>query len=199
MDIGRVTYLNHQGQEESRHFLGVASFGMSTDIIGRVKEGASGKPSGARAGKLKGKLSFAVATFQSTLSAPETNVIVQLDSNRERRLTVSNLCVANARYFGGGMKVAPNAMLDDGRFDVITINELGALKILANAHKLYRGTHLEMEQVHQTRASVVIARPARKSEEVAIEIDGELPGRLPARFEILPRALRVRCPKSSDG
>ena len=198
MDVGRIAYLNHEGREESRYFLGVASFGMSTDIIGRVKEGASQRLSGARAGWLKGKLSFAVATVQSTFSSPETNVVVQLDGGRERRLTVSNLCVANARYFGGGMKIAPLAMLDDGQFDIVTIGDLGALKILANAHKLYRGTHLEMEQVHQTHASIVTARPARKNDEVMLEIDGELPGRLPATFEILPKALHVRCPKSSD-
>jgi diacylglycerol kinase (ATP) len=193
MDVGRVTYLDHQGREASRYFLGVASFGMSTDIINRVKEGASGGVRNARASWLKGKLSFAVATVQSTFASQETNVTVQLDGRQERRLTVSNLCIANARYFGGGMKVAPDAMLDDGRFDVITINHLSALKILANAHKLYRGTHLEMEEVHRTQARVVIARPARKNEAVALEIDGELPGSLPARFEIQPRALHVRC------
>jgi len=193
MDVGRVTYLNHEGQEVSRYFLGVASFGMSTDIIERVKEKGSPKLRGARTGgRLKGKLSFAVATVQSTLSSPTASVFVQLDDRRERRLCVSNLCVANARYFGGGMKVAPDALLDDGLFDIITINEMGALKIIANAHKLYRGTHLEMEQVQQTRARIVTARPARKNEEVMIEIDGELPGRLPATFEIQPRALSVR-------
>jgi diacylglycerol kinase family enzyme len=170
---------------------------MSTDIIERVKDGGARKLPRARTGWLNGKLSFAAATVQSTLSSPVTSVIVQLDEGRERRLTVSNLCIANARYFGGGMKVAPLAMLDDGQFDVVTIGDLGALKILANAHKLYRGTHLEMEQVHQTHARLVTARPARTNEKVMIEIDGELPGRLPARFEILPRALRVRCPKSS--
>ena len=198
IDVGRVTYLNQEGAEETRYFLGVASFGMSTDIIERVKKGGSRRLPGARSGWLNGKLSFAAATVQSTLSSPATGVVVQLDEGQERRLTVSNLCVANARYFGGGMKVAPLAMLDDGQFDVITIGDLGTLKILANAHKLYRGTHLEMEQVHQTHARVVAARPARKNEKVMIEIDGELPGRLPARFEILPRALRVRCPKGSD-
>jgi YegS/Rv2252/BmrU family lipid kinase len=198
MDVGRVRYLNHKGAEETRYFLGVASFGMSTDIIERVKEGGSRRLSGARTGWLSGKLSFAAATMQSTLSSTGTNVIVQLDDQRERRLTVSNLCIANARYFGGGMKVAPLAMLDDGQFDVVTIGDLGAWKILANAHKLYRGTHLEMEQVHQSHAQVVTARPARKNEKVMIEIDGELPGHLPARFEILPRALRVRCPGKSN-
>ena len=193
MDVGRATYLNHEGAEETRYFLGVASLGMSTDIIGRVKEKGSRSFPVAVSNWLSGKISFAAATVRSTFSSPGTEVIVQLDDAPERRLTVSNLCVANARYFGGGMKVAPMALLDDGRLDVIVIGDLGALKILANAHKLYRGTHLEMEQVHHAQARIVTARPARKNEEVAIEIDGELPGRLPARFEILPRALRVRC------
>ncbi|HEX8922909.1 MAG TPA: diacylglycerol kinase family protein, partial [Pyrinomonadaceae bacterium] len=128
MDVGRVSYLNHEGAEETRHFLGVASFGMSTDIIERVKKGGARSLSGARSGWLNGKLSFAAATIQSTLASTGTSVIVQLDEHGERRLTVSNLCVANARYFGGGMKVAPTAMLDDGKFDVVTIGELGALR-----------------------------------------------------------------------
>ena len=193
IDVGRVTYLNHNGAEETRHLLGVASLGMSTDIIERVKEKGSRSFPVVRSGWLAGKISFASATVQSTLSSPVASVIVQLDDAPERRLAVSNLCVANARYFGGGMKIAPMAMLDDGRFDVISIGDLGALKILANAHKLYRGTHLELEQVHHAHARVVTARPARKNEKVAIEVDGELPGYLPARFEILPRALCVRC------
>jgi YegS/Rv2252/BmrU family lipid kinase len=193
MDVGRVTYLNHEGVEESKYFLGVASLGMSTEIIGRVKGSISRWLPAARSTWLGGKISFAAATARSTLSSPGTSVIVQLDDLRERRVTVSNLCIANARYFGGGMKVAPMAMLDDGRFDVVTIGNLGALKILANAHRLYSGTHFEMEQVHHAHARIVTIRPASKDEEVAIEVDGELPGRLPARFEILPRRLRVRC------
>jgi diacylglycerol kinase family enzyme len=91
------------------------------------------------------------------------------------------------------MKIAPMARLDDGQLNVIAVGDLSALKILANAHKLYRGTHLEMEQVHHAPAKIVTARPTRSNEKVALEIDGELPGHLPARFEILPRALRVRC------
>jgi diacylglycerol kinase (ATP) len=193
IDVGRATYLNHEGAQESRYFLGVASLGMSTHIIARVKESGSRWLPATRSGWLGGKLSFALSTAQTTLSPPRTAVVVQLNDGREQRLTVSNLCIANARYFGGGMKVAPDARLDDGQFDVITINDLGSLKILTNAHKLYRGTHLEMEQVHQAHARVVVARPTRKNEKVMIEIDGELPGHLPAKFEILPRALYVRC------
>jgi YegS/Rv2252/BmrU family lipid kinase len=193
MDVGRVSYLNRDGEPENRYFLGVASFGMSPEVIERVKQSGPSWLPPLRAGRLGGRVSFAVATLRTTLSSPRTTVTIQLDEQPERRLTVANLCVANARYFGGGMKVAPGALLDDGRFDVITIGDLGALRVLANAPRLYMGTHLGMEHVHHALAGRVEARPAQAGTKVAIEVDGELTGSLPATFEILPRALRVRC------
>jgi YegS/Rv2252/BmrU family lipid kinase len=185
IDVGRAAYLNHDGDEQMRYFLGVASFGMSGDVIRRVKE--------RDAGWLGGKASFALAMLQTTLAAQSTTVMMQLDEGRERRLTVVNLCIANARYFGGGMKIAPEAKLNDGRFDIVTIGDLSALKILTNAHQLYLGTHLGMQQVHHSLAARVSVRPVQKDEKIALEVDGELPGHLPATFEILPKALRVRC------
>jgi YegS/Rv2252/BmrU family lipid kinase len=193
VDVGRASYVNPKGLDESRYFLGVASCGMSTEIINRVKESDSRLMPRAKSSWLGGKVSFAVATVKTTFAAQRTEIIVQLNGGKERRLTVANLCVANARYFGGGMKIAPDALVDDGQFDIITIGDLGALKILANTHKLYRGTHLELEQVFSSRAEIIEARPAIGNE-VEIEIDGELAGRLPAKFEIVPGALRVRCP-----
>ena len=194
IDVGRVAYINHEGEQETRYFLGVASFGMSGEVIERVK--ASGPRllpvTGSR--WLSGKISYGVATLQTTLKSPRTTVRVQLDDQRERRLTVANLCVANARYFGGGMKIAPDALLNDGRFDIITIGDLGALRILANAPRLYLGKHLGMRQVHHHLATRITAWPVREDDKILIEVDGELPGRLPATFEVLPRALRVRCP-----
>ncbi len=185
MDVGRATYLNHEGLDEMRYFLGVASFGMSGDVIRRVKERDSGW--------LGGKAAFALAMLQTTLASQSTTALVKLDDGRERRLTVANLCIANARYFGGGMKIAPEAKLNDGQFDVVSIGDLSAVKILTNAHQLYLGTHLGMQQVHHALATRITVRPARDDEKIAIEIDGELPGHLPATFEVLPQALRVRC------
>ena len=186
MDAGRASYINHAGIEESRYFLGVASFGMSGEVIRRVKESDSDWPGG--------KASFALAMLQTTLTKQNTTALVQLDDSRERRLTVANLCVSNARYFGGGMKIAPQAKLNDGQFDLITIGDLGALKILTNAHQLYLGTHLGMKQVHHALAKRVTVRPVSLGEKIALEIDGELPGHLPASFEIMPEALKIRCP-----
>jgi YegS/Rv2252/BmrU family lipid kinase len=195
IDVGRVTYINHGGEPETRYFLGIASFGMSGEVIERVKTNNSRLSTVTRSRWLGGKISYAVATLQTTLASPRTTVYVQLDDKRERRLTVANLCVANARYFGGGMKIAPEARLNDGRFDVITIGDLGATRILANAPRLYLGKHLSMQQVHHQHAQRVSVRPVSRDAQVTIEVDGELPGRLPATFEILPGALRVRCPE----
>ncbi|HEX7998532.1 MAG TPA: diacylglycerol kinase family protein [Pyrinomonadaceae bacterium] len=194
MDVGRVTYVNYAGSDESRYFLGVASFGMSPAIIERVKREGDGWLQSISLQRIGGQLSFALATLRTTLETTATAVRVQLDEQSERHLTVRNLCVANARYFGGGMKIAPGAMLDDSRFDIISVGDMDAFEIIRNAPKLYLGKHLDMLQVQHGHARKLSARPARIDEKVAIEVDGELPGRLPATFEILPAALSIRCP-----
>jgi diacylglycerol kinase family enzyme len=169
---------------------------MSADVICRVKAGGP-EWLPARAPRwLSGRISFGLAMVQSAVRTPATRVIVELDDEPERRLTVANLCIANARYFGGGMKIAPGAKIADGHFDVISIGDLGAPRILANAPRLYLGAHLGMSEVGHALAKKLIARPLYKEQRIQFEIDGELPGYLPATFQILPKALRVRCPKT---
>jgi len=191
LDVGRVRFVRDDGAEGERFFLNVASFGMGGDVIRRVKE-RRGLPAGASR-LLGGRLAFAAATLQSTLAFRKPTVRVSVDGGRELSLTVSNFCVANARYFGGGMKVAPHALLDDGLFDLVSIGDMSAAAILANSYRLYLGTHLGLRQVGHALARRVTARPS-SDEAVKLEVDGELVGRLPAEFEILPSALRVRCP-----
>jgi YegS/Rv2252/BmrU family lipid kinase len=191
MDAGRVSFLNERGEEETRFFVNVASFGMGGDVIRRVKERA-GLPTGA-ARLLGGKASFAVAALQSTFAFEKPSVRVSLDGSKETRVVVTNFCVANAQFFGGGMKIAPGAKLNDGLFEVVAVGNLTPLSILANSYRVYLGTHLGLQDVHHARARRVAARSVA-DEIVKLEIDGELAGRLPAEFEILPGALRLRCP-----
>lgn len=195
IDVGRVTYLNQINEAESRFFLGVVSCGLSGKIIEHVKRDAEGWLPSLRSRMFGGgKLSFAVATLRTTLAAENTGLLIQLDDRPQRRMTVANFCVANARFFGGGMKIVPDAKLNDGSLDCIVIGDLSALDILAQGYKLYAGTHLNIEKVYHAPARRIMLRPALKEGRVALEVDGELPGHLPATFEILPLALRVRCP-----
>ena len=198
IDVGRVSFVTQQGEKDTCYFLGVASFGMSAEVIERVKENQPEWLPAAAPGWLRGRLAFSASMIRTALQSPASRVVVQLDESHEKHLTVTNLCIANARYFGGGMKIAPDAKLNDGRFDVITVGDLGAARIITNAPRLYLGWHLSMDEVGHTLAEKITARAAERSAVVPIEVDGELPGRLPATFQILPEALRVRCPRKSN-
>jgi diacylglycerol kinase family enzyme len=92
------------------------------------------------------------------------------------------------------MKIAPDAKLDDGFLDVVSIGDASSFRILTNAPRLYFGAHLRMDEVTHALAKQIVARPVKKDEEVRIELDGEVVGRLPATFQIMPLALRVRFP-----
>ena len=195
IDVGKVSFKNRDDETVSRYFLNVASFGLSASIIGRVKKSSSLNwlPNDL----LRGKTSFAISTLQEVLGVEFVTVKVKIDDNEEKSLNTINFCVCNARFFGGGMKIAPDAKLNDGAFDVVNIGDIKTAKILLNAYKLYTGTHLELPEVKATQATRIEVSPAGNHEKIDIEVDGELPGKLPATFEIVPNALRVRVPKKN--
>jgi diacylglycerol kinase family enzyme len=171
---------------------------MSAAVVERVKQEGSASDWLNRNGPnwLASRLSFGVSMMQTALDLSPAKVIVQIDDEHEQHAILANLCIANARYFGGGLKIAPDAKLNDGKFDVVSIGDLGAIKIISNAPRLYGGFHLSMDQVEHRLAERIVVRPRNEAEVIPLEIDGELPGRLPATFQIVPKALRLRCPKS---
>jgi YegS/Rv2252/BmrU family lipid kinase len=192
IDVGKVTFVDHHDKRAERYFLNVTSFGLAASIIERVKGSTS--LSWLPLDTVRGRASFALSTLQEVIAIGATSVRVKIDDKEERTLQTVNFCVANARFFGGGMKIAPAAKINDGFLDVINIGDIRTAKIILNAYTLYRGTHLDLSEVKDTLAKRIEARPLREDQEVHIEIDGELPGKLPAVYEVVPGALRVRVP-----
>ncbi|MBK7706488.1 MAG: hypothetical protein IPJ30_12115 [Acidobacteria bacterium] len=76
--------------------------------------------------------------MQEVLDLQFKTVRVQADDGDEKPLNTVNFCVCNARYFGGGMMIAPDSSLTDGLFDVVNIGDIKTAKILLNAYKLWR-------------------------------------------------------------
>jgi diacylglycerol kinase (ATP) len=181
VDLGRVTYRTWAGDEEEAFFANVASAGMSGAIAQRANETTKA---------LGGKASYLWATFAvfAGWSAVETRVTVDGEVVSGPMFDV---VVGNGRFFGGGMKMCPEAEPDDGLFDVVTIGDVTKRDLITTMPKIYRGTHLPHAKAEALRgASVTI----EADEAVPVELDGEQPGTTPARLDVVPRALRLRVP-----
>jgi diacylglycerol kinase (ATP) len=166
IDVGRVTFFTRDGERVSRYFLNVSSFGLSAAIIGRVKTKSS--LDWLPIDVFRGKASFALSTLQEVLDLGYATIRVKIDEKNEKLLNTINFCVANSRYFGGGMKIAPDAKLDDGFFDVVNIGDIKTAKILLNAYKLYNGSHLELKEVKSTLAKKIEVFPANENQTIFI-------------------------------
>lgn len=193
IDVGKASFVGSDGRPAERYFLNVSSFGLAASIIERVKGSAS--LDWLPLDTLRGRASFALSTLREVVDIGSTRVRVKIDDADEASLETVNFCVANARYFGGGMMIAPEAKLADGWLDIVNIGDIRTAKIILNAYTLYRGTHLELPEVKSKLARRIEARPFDEGDTVHIEMDGELPGRLPAVYEVVPGALRLRVPR----
>lgn len=193
IDAGKVTFQDHDDNTVSRYFLNVSSFGLAASIIERVKSSTS--LDWLPLDSVRGRASFALSTLQEVIGLDSIQVRVRIDDKDEKTLSTVNFCVANSRFFGGGMMIAPDAKINDGFLDVINIGDIRTAKIILNAYTLYRGTHLDLPEVKDTLAHRIEVRAADPNQEIHLETDGELPGKLPAIYEVVPNALRVRVPQ----
>jgi YegS/Rv2252/BmrU family lipid kinase len=181
VDLGRVTYQPWAGGEAQAWFANVASVGMSGAIAQRANDTSKA---------LGGKVSYVWATFAVFARWGNTEVTVTVDAAR-RTARMHDVVVANGPYFGGGMKICPDADPGDGVFDVLLIGDLTKRDLLFTLPKTFRGKHLPHPKAELLRGSTV---SVETPEALPIQLDGEQPGTTPARFELVPRALRVRVP-----
>jgi YegS/Rv2252/BmrU family lipid kinase len=183
IDAGRVSFVADDGSQAQRHFVNIVSFGFSSDVARQAN--ASSK-------RLGGRVAFLSATVRSLVSYDNVDVVLSMDDQPERRMSVLLAALGNGRFFGGGMKICPEALIDDGLFDLVTVGNLGRVGVMANIHRIYSGHHLAMKEVQRTRLRRLKVAPADSATKIPLEVDGETPGHLPASFELLPGALRVR-------
>jgi diacylglycerol kinase family enzyme len=160
---------------------------MSGDVMHRINRATRIKRYGGRFAYTWGSL---VSLFQYK-SKP---VRLKVDNVFDDVVTVSTCAVCNGQFFGGGMRVAPDALPDDGLLDVIMIGDAPRGQILKSMNAIYTGQHVSSAHVKVYRGKSIIATPveATGGEPVFIEVDGETPGKLPAMFEVMPKALKFR-------
>jgi YegS/Rv2252/BmrU family lipid kinase len=185
IDLGRVELTGHDGLPQTRTFVNVAGFGIAGQVSREVERLGMG---------LGGKTAFMLASGKALLGWRDQAVRWRVDGGPWREERITSVSVCNGRFFGGGMMVAPGASLDDGLFDVIVWQGIGIKDFVLRKGMLYDGTHLRLPNTTALRGTVVEAEPLDGTP-VLLDVDGEQPGRLPARFTILPGALRARVPR----
>jgi YegS/Rv2252/BmrU family lipid kinase len=185
VDLGRAELTGPQGERFVRHFANVATCGVSAVVASHVNRGH-------RFGS--GRLTYFVAGARAMLDWSDRQVRWRVDGGPWRVEPITAISCCNGRFFGGGMKVAPAALIDDGLFDVVLWKGYGTLDLVLQRRKLYDGRHVLLPKTEVLRGRELEVEPLT-GPPMMVDLDGEQPGFLPARFTIVPRALRVRVGK----
>jgi YegS/Rv2252/BmrU family lipid kinase len=168
------------GEANGQRFLGIASCGFDSEANRTAN----------RARLIRGNLVYAYAALRTLISWKPARFTVKIGEER-LRFTGYTVAAANSKAYGGGMFLAPDADLSDGKFDIVLVGKVGKLRFLSNLPKVFKGTHVDSEDVRVLRAPRV---EFSASKPLALYADGEHLTDLPASLRILPSALDVVAP-----
>ena len=179
IDLGKCTFTGLGGEEGSRFFINIADFGSGGAVVDKVNRTTK---------VLGGQISFLWGILTTLPTYKNKLTKYRVDDGPEEEKILNTFIVANGRYYGGGLKPAPNAELDDGVFDIVSIGDVGFLEAVSSLGKFRKGTYLEIPKVTFSKGKTVVASSEQTQ---LVEMEGEVVGRLPARFEMVPKALKI--------
>jgi len=158
--------------------LNIAGVGFDASVAQRINDGFR---------FLKGTSAYLAAVLQCLASYRPVYLSISVDG--ESFATSAMLCaVANAQYYGGGMKIAPNASVNDGLIDVVVVGGVSKLEFLRQFPRVFKGTHLSHPAVRCLQGRSV---RIEASAPIPVLADGEIVGLTPVEFEMVPEALKV--------
>lgn len=179
IDVGEAIFTTSEGGEARRYFVNLASTGLSGRVVRLVN--ASSK-------RLGGRLTFMLATLRALISYRPPTVRVVVDGEVVGDFKATNVIAGNGRYAGGGMCLAPGALLSDGKLRVVVIQDAPLLTSLRYFPTIYQGTHIDTPMAEafsgaEVRVELLEGEPAW------IDVDGESPGAMPVTFRVHPGAI----------
>jgi YegS/Rv2252/BmrU family lipid kinase len=179
MDLGKIRHIDKGGRETIRYFHNIASLGLGGEVVRRVN----------RTSKRFGPfLSFIWATLLALLTYQTKMVSFSIDGSGPFDQVIWHMAVANGQFQGGGMWVAPGARVDDGLLDITIVGDLTLPRVFTNLHNLYNGKIHSVSKVTSFRGRVI---DVFSGSEVFLDVDGEEPGTIPVRIEVVPDAISM--------
>jgi diacylglycerol kinase (ATP) len=182
VDVGQLIFSQASSPACERLFLNVASMGLSARVNNNL---------GSQPHFLGGSGRFLLAAVRTLIVHRQDRLSLEIDGKLFPDQLNSLVAAANGMFFGGGMRIAPHARLDDSLLDVVMIGTVSLWDLILWGPRFYRGKYLNHPGVQYLQASTIVAK---SQDSVPVEVDGETVGTLPATFTIMPRAVRLRVP-----
>lgn len=178
VDMGLVEY-REKGETKQRYFINSAGIGIDAKVV----ESTEKLPK-----YFGGTIPYLVGLVRTFIGYRNKPVRFRIGEKASEKARIMSMVVANGRYFGGGMQVAPLAKLDDSLLDIIIIGDFSKLELIKNLSKVYKGTHLTLPKIRLEKSTKLTIDSSQK---FLLHADGELLGEGPVTFGILPGALTL--------
>jgi YegS/Rv2252/BmrU family lipid kinase len=182
LDLGLVQFTDHEERPARRYFANICSFGVSGLVDQEVNRSTKA---------LGGTLSFMMGSVRALLKYEDAPVRIAMDGGRFEEIKITTVAAANGKYFGGGMKVAPDADPFDGLFDVTIWSGYSIVDFALKSRALYDGSHVTMAGTKRLRCKELSAE-SDGGRKVLLDVDGEQPGHLPCKMSMLAAAIQLK-------
>lgn len=177
VDVGRITFTGEAGTPFC-YFINIADVGMGPEVVKRVLD--SGRAFGTT-------LTYYAAILRSFATYKLIDVSLKTPEWQWQG-KVRSVAIANGRFFGSGIGIAPDAEPDDGTFACFIGGNVSAMDFLLQQGRMRSGRRATHRNIHYFQASAV---ELTSDKQHAIEADGELVGNLPVKFDLLPGRLKL--------
>jgi len=177
IDVGVVEY-QRDGKTQERFFVNSAGAGFDAAVVKETERFPK---------FFGGTIPYVAGMLRALVSYKNKSVTLKVGDEEEHH-RVLTIAVANGNYMGGGMRIAPDAALDDRLLDVVVIGDMGKLELLKEFPSVYKGTHINHPKVSVKKTRSV---SIESSKPMLVYADGELLGECPASFRVVPKALSL--------
>jgi YegS/Rv2252/BmrU family lipid kinase len=173
IDIGRLQYKSMKGDDQTSYFINITDVGLGAEVAKRVNEG--NKTYGPN-------IAFFTATLSTFTNYKKKKIKIE-SPNFNWTGNILILCLANAKYFGSGLCIAPYAKVNDGKFAVTLAGEVSLWDYIKNVMRIRNGKLMKHPNVMYNEVDECFIEPI--GPECLIEADGEMIGKIPLRVTLL--------------
>lgn len=177
-DVGKIVIGN---SNSTKYFINITGIGFDAFVIQQIQQ--------KRKGKSSGQFSYMLSVLSSLIKFKPQKIKIEVDGKMAVDDYIFSGTIGIGKYNGGGMLPLPQAIPDDGFFDMNIIQKISKVKVIRSLKSLYNGTYIQLKEVSVFKGQKIIISSANN----ILECDGEYVGESSATIEIIPGGFRFIC------